>query len=67
MSAKEPRRALAGKNRPVRTSLMSWVVVWLLLDRFQAPLWAYGIWGTLAVLTTIAQVYDWATAREVEL
>jgi len=67
MSTKEPRRALAGKNRPVGTSLMTWVTFWLLLDRFQAPMWAYGVWGTLAALVTIAQIHDWVTAREIEL
>ena len=50
------RKVIAQKNFSMRSPLMPTVVVWLLLDRFQAPGWVWGVVGTLVAILWIAFV-----------
>lgn len=42
------------KNLPTRIPLPFLAIVWLLLDRFGAPGWAFGVFWTLAVILLAA-------------
>lgn len=64
---REPRRVLSGTCLPVRMPLVFSILLWLLLDRFAVPGWAWGIAGTLVLFIWIIWVWDVATRDNVEL
>lgn len=61
------RKTIATKNLPTRIPLLSFVVIYLLLDKFNAPGYVYGIVGTLAVIILIALIYGMCTEQEVDI
>jgi hypothetical protein len=61
------RRALATKNAPRKIPLVFWAVVGLVMDRFNAPGWAWGVVGTCAVVGIVLCITDFFLSEEVEL
>ena len=61
------RKALSTENRPRSLSLTFHAIVWLMLDRFDAPSWVWGMVGTLAALMFLFSLLDFFTAKDVEL
>ncbi len=49
-------RVVSWKFLPARLPLVATGVGWLLLDRFGAPSWAYGVFWTVAALFFIAAI-----------
>lgn len=64
---KPKRRALSGKNAQRRLPIFQTIVIALVLDRFNVPGWAWGIFGTLFTIVFIGSLIDFFTAEDVEL
>lgn len=61
------RKALDRKNLPCSLPTSSTAIAWLLLDRFSAPGWLWGVSLTLLAILWIASIYDVFTCEKVEL
>lgn len=61
------RIALSGKNAPRGLHLQSFAVVWLLLDRFKAADWVWGVAGTVGFFILWILLYDFFTAVEFKI
>jgi hypothetical protein len=61
------RKALSSKNVPRRLHLMMYAVIWLLMDRFNPPGWAWGVVGTICAVMLMASLVDFFGAEDVEL
>ncbi len=60
-------KVIAGKHLPFRPPLWSSMTAWLMLDRFSAPGWAYGVVGCLFGILWILYFCTWATHESTEL
>lgn len=60
-------KTIAYKNLPARPPLLLTAVTWLLLDRLDAPGWAWGIAITLLVLVWVAQIAGMIREDNVDL
>jgi hypothetical protein len=61
------RKALSYKNVPRSLNLQIFATAWLLLDRLNPPLWAWGMVGTLCGLIFIVKIIDFLEAEDFEL
>jgi hypothetical protein len=52
------RRVIKYRNLPTKLPIGSTAVVWLLLDRFQAPGWVWGAVGVICLATWAAVIYQ---------
>lgn len=64
---REPRRVLHGACLPLRMPLAMTILLWLLLDRFHVPGWAWGIAGTLVLFIWVCWVWDVATRANINV
>lgn len=60
-------KVISNKNLPARPPLWSSMTAWLMLDRFDAPGWVYGVVGCLFVLLWIFYFCTWVTHEATEL
>lgn len=60
-------KVIANKNLPARAPLWASMVAWLMLDRFDAPGWVFGVVGCLFVLLWLAYICTWFTHESTEL
>jgi hypothetical protein len=51
------KKVISTKNMPVRFPLITMAVIYLYLDKYNAPQWLYGVVITLAVLVAITFFY----------
>jgi len=56
--------AIKSSSMPTRSPLASAALLWLLLDRLGAPLWAYGVMWTIVGLAAIAWIHCLCTTEE---
>lgn len=61
------RRVVASKNLQTKSPITVGVVYWLLLDRFNAPGWLYGVVGTIAVIWLFIWIVSWFFEVETEV
>jgi len=61
------RKVVSEKNLPTRLPVWSSLIVWLLLDRFNPPGWAWGVVGTVFVFFWIVAITDIFVREDVEL
>lgn len=61
------RKVIPRKNIPVHWPISMTAIAYLLLDKFKAPEWVWGIGGTLAVITWILAGISIFTAEETEI
>ncbi len=54
-------------NLPPNPHLITMAVMWLLLDRFNAPGWVYGVGFTIVGLISIAEICRWVTGKAIDL
>lgn len=57
------RKVIHVKHLPARLPLFQTLVAWLMLDRFQAPGWVWGVVGTFFALVWIGTVISMATQK----
>lgn len=60
-------KVISYKNMPVRLPVGGSCVLYLLLDRFQAPGWVWGVLGTLLAILWIVAVHKMFTQKQTEL
>lgn len=60
------RKYLHPKCLPPRFPIVSGAVGWLLLDRFAAPGWAYGVWWSLIAVVVAAHLMKLARETPVD-
>lgn len=61
------RKVLDAKQMPTRLPMIGTLVWYLILDKFDAPGWLWGVMGTLFVLLWIAAVVGIWTQDSVEI
>lgn len=64
---KNKKRVISRKNLPKRIPLYQAMVAYLMLDKFNASGWVWGVVGTIFFLVTIVSFHDIMTEDEVEL
>lgn len=47
---KNSKKRISPKNLPTRLGFGTYIMFWLLLDRFNVPDWAWGVYWTVVVL-----------------
>jgi hypothetical protein len=60
-------RVIASRNLPMRMPLMQTALFWLLLDRWQAPGWAWGATGVFLALCWAVWTHDAYTRVSVDV
>jgi hypothetical protein len=60
-------KVIAEKNLPVRMPLQFSLICYLLLDKFHAEGWVWGVVGTILALYWFAYIYGLATQEYVDL
>lgn len=61
------RRVVSNKNLPMRLPILGTMVWCLLLDKFSAPGWVWGVFGTLLVVVWITAIIDTLNREQVEV
>ena len=61
------KKVISRKNLPIRNPFLATMVLGLLLDRFNAPGWAWGASMMFAVLVWIAFFHEWFAQVEVDV
>lgn len=51
----------------LRLPLTQFLVIWLLLDRFNSPQWGFAIYWTLAAIVLTLQVWSWCDVDSIEV
>jgi hypothetical protein len=52
------RKVISKKNLPTNLPLVSSLVFWLVLDKLNAPGWAWGVVATLMIILWIVSIID---------
>lgn len=60
-------KVIAYKNLPAHPPLGVTCVCWLLLDRFQVPGWAWGVYGCLVAIAWVAYGYHCHVMHQVNV
>lgn len=60
-------RVISYKNMPVRLPVGGTCVLYLMLDRFQAPGWVWGVLGTLLAILWGIVVHRLFAQKQIEL
>lgn len=63
----KPPKKIASKNLPFRSPLVFTAVAWLVLDRLDAPQFAWSVVGTIVVITWIGFLVDLFAAESVDI
>jgi len=61
------KKYISHANMPPRFPLITGAVGWLLLDRFDAPGWAHGVFWSFFVLLVIVSVYRMSAEQSVDI
>lgn len=61
------KKVLAWKQLPSRPPTVATIAWLLVLDRFHAPGWVWGVIGALLVIVWVSLIHDMATQKEVEI
>jgi hypothetical protein len=61
------KKVIARKNLPTNLNLFNLVTLWLLLDRFNIPLWGWGVYWTLIVFEVIGMFMNLYNEEEIEI
>lgn len=61
------KKVLSWKQLPAKPPFLFGMVCWLLLDRFSAAGWVWGVVGTLVGIMFIGWVYSLFTEDQIEL
>lgn len=60
-------KVVSFKNLPTRLPIYQGLTLWLVLDRVDAPSWAWGAVGTLFGLLFLVALYIVCTQKQVEI
>lgn len=63
----EKRKIISKKNLPTGLPLFKLAVLLLLLDRYNAPEWAYGFFLCFCLFVIIIQAYRWSTQESYDI
>jgi hypothetical protein len=64
---KKRRQVLSRNNIPTGLPVVSTLVWFLTMERFNAPAWLWGTMGTILALGWIGSIYNLVTEKETEL
>jgi hypothetical protein len=63
----EKRKVIITKNLPGRYPLQLTVIVYLVLDKFNADGWVWGVCGAFMFILWLAAIFDNATSEKVDI
>jgi hypothetical protein len=61
------KRVISYKNRPATLPLWQTLTIFLMMDRFNAPGWLWGVIGTIVVLWWIGAIANISKQKEVDI
>ncbi len=61
------KKYLKSNNLPPRVSILWPIVWWLVLERFNAPMWLFGAMGVLILISYVGEVYRLWTGTAVDI
>jgi hypothetical protein len=61
------KKVISWKNKAMGSPLQLFIIIWLLLDRYNASQLVYGIIGTLCMLVLIAYIADRLNTTEIDI
>lgn len=61
------KRVISRKNLPSRVPVFQMMTVYLMLDKFDAPGWLWGVIGTFMVVALIGSLIEMHKENEVEV
>jgi hypothetical protein len=61
------QKVIASKNIQLSFPLSLTILAYLLLDKFNASGWLWGVVGTIFVIWYIAVIFSWATTEVVDI
>jgi len=60
-------KVIAGKNLPAKLPIALSVALWLLMDRYHAPGWLWGVVGTVMAIYWILEIVGICTQEPVDM
>ena len=61
------KKVISHKNLPTKSPVFAILLVWLPLDHWNAPVWLYGVFGTIGVIAIIGFVVSVNSEEKIDV